>query len=88
MTIPSIIFGFILSTLIGAIFHLWRNGSAGRFLVYLVASWTGFWIGHLIGGILPFEFIKLGPINLGTAIIGCAAFLALGHWLSLVDEKA
>jgi hypothetical protein len=88
MTIPSVILGFIISSLLGALFHIWQDGGAGRFLVYLVASWSGFWIGHILGNFLPFTFFKLGPINLGTALIVCIAFLGLGHWLSLVEDKA
>jgi len=35
MTLPAFLLGFVLSTLYGAAFHLWRGGSIGRLFFYL-----------------------------------------------------
>lgn len=85
MTVPSAIFGILISTLYGALFHLWRGGGAGRLLLYLMLSWAGFWVGHLVGQILGWSFAHLGPLNLGMASVSSAVFLLIGHWLSLVE---
>ena len=89
MTLASYIFGFIISTLFGVIFHLLRGGSAGRFLLYLILGWVGFWAGHWLASILGWNFLSLGPLHLGMASIGSLVSLAIGYWLSLVkvEEK-
>jgi len=89
MTLPAIIFGVILSTLIGAAFHLFRGGGLGRLLLYLVLGWIGFWTGQFLAGQFGWSFASLGPLHLGMATIGSLVFLGIGHWLSLaeVDKK-
>jgi len=85
MTLPSLIFGILISSLYGAAFHLIRGGSFGRLLLYLILGWTGFWIGHLLAGRLGWSFGRVGPLNLGTATLASILFLVVGHWLSLVE---
>jgi hypothetical protein len=85
MPLPTLILGLLISTLYGAAFHLWRGGSAGRLLLYLILSWIGFWVGHGIGSLLGWSFANLGTLNLGLATIASVIFLGVGHWLSLVE---
>jgi len=85
MTTPGIVLGIVLSSLYGSAFHLWRGGNLGRLFLYLVLSWVGFWIGHIVGGQLGWTFATVGSLNLGMATIGSFIFLAIGHWLSLVQ---
>jgi hypothetical protein len=85
MTLPSIVLGFVISTLYGAGFHLWRGGSAGRLILYLVFSWIGFWIGNTIATLLDLGFGQIGPLNLLVASIFSLLALGIGHWLSMVD---
>jgi hypothetical protein len=85
MTLPAIIFGVILSTLIGAAFHLFRGGGLGRLLLYLVLGWIGFWTGQFLAWQFGWSFASLGPLHLGMATIGSLVFLGVGHWLSLVE---
>jgi uncharacterized membrane protein YeaQ/YmgE (transglycosylase-associated protein family) len=87
MSIPTLFLGLILSTLYGALFHLWRGGSAGRLLLYLLLSWIGFWLGQLLGNIFHFSFDTLGQLHLLFATLGSLIFLAIGYWLSLVQEE-
>jgi uncharacterized membrane protein YeaQ/YmgE (transglycosylase-associated protein family) len=87
MSIPTLFLGLILSTLYGAIFHLWRGGNAGRLLLYLLLSWIGFWIGQLIGNLLNVSFDTLGQLHLVFATLGSLIFLAIGFWLSLVQAE-
>jgi uncharacterized membrane protein YeaQ/YmgE (transglycosylase-associated protein family) len=90
MSIPTLILGFILSTLYGALFHLWRGGNAGRLLLYIILAWIGFWTGQLIGNILNLGFDTLGQLHLVAATAGSLILLFIGYWLSLVqvDKKA
>jgi uncharacterized membrane protein YeaQ/YmgE (transglycosylase-associated protein family) len=87
MSIPTLFLGLILSTLYGALFHLWRGGNAGRLLLYLLLSWIGFWIGQLIGNLLNVSFDTLGQLHLLFATMGSLILLAIGFWLSLVQAE-
>ncbi len=87
MSIPTLFLGLIISTLYGAIFHLWRGGNAGRLLLYLLLSWIGFWIGQLVGNLLNVTFDTIGQLHLLTATLGSLIFLAIGFWLSLVQTE-
>ena len=85
MTLPSLLFGILVSTLYGALFHVIRGGGAGRLSLYLLLSWIGFWVGHLLGRQFHWTFVSVGPLNLGMATIGSVVFLGIGYWLSLVN---
>ncbi len=88
MTIPALLFGLLVSTFLGAGFHLWRGGNLGRLILYILLAWSGFWAGHLMSEWLDFHSMSVGPLNLGTAIIGSIVFLWVGYWLSMgVSEK-
>lgn len=85
MTLPALLFGIVLSSLYGALFHLWRGGGPGRILLYQVLAWAGFWAGHFGGIWLVWQFWTVGPLNVGPATLGSLLFLLVGHWLSLVE---
>jgi len=87
MTVPSLLLGFIISTLYGLGFHLLRGGGAGRLLLYLIMSWIGFWSGHYAADQLNWNFASIGPLHLGLASAGSIICLFLGHWLSLVEPE-
>ena len=75
MTIPSLLFGLLLSTFYGVTFHVWRGGSAGKLILYLILSWIGFWAGHILAEYFGWSLINLGPINLGLATILIASLI-------------
>ena len=87
MNTPILLLGFVISTLYGAAFHFWRGGSLKRLLLYLVLSWFGFWLGHLIGGMLNTTLWLIGVLHAGTATIGSFFLLLIGYWLSLIDTQ-
>lgn len=72
---PSFVFGFILATLYGAIFHLIVGGDARRLALFLLAGWLGFLLGHILGGLLEIHILDIGPVHTLTATVG--AWLAL-----------
>ncbi len=86
MTTPGYLLGFLVASLIGALFHLWRGGHIGRLLLFLVLSWAGFWAGHFLGNTLDFSLGRIGVLNIGAAILGCLIFLVLGNWLSKFER--
>ncbi len=86
MTIPAVLFGMLVSTFVGAAFHLWKNGGIGRLILYVLLAWAGFWAGHLIGQVLDWTFFSIGPLHFGTALLGCCLFLGVGYWFSLIRQ--
>lgn len=87
MSIPGIFLGIIVSTLIGAAFHVWRGGSLIRMVLYIGLSWLGFWAGHILAGALSWDFLTVGSLHLGLAVITALIFLLAGYWLSLVQVQ-
>jgi uncharacterized membrane protein YeaQ/YmgE (transglycosylase-associated protein family) len=85
MSLPSILFGLVISTLYGAIFHLWKDGGLGRLFLYLILGWAGFWLGQFLAERMGWTFASLGSLHLGLATAGSVLFLAVGYWLSLVQ---
>ncbi|MDF1520258.1 MAG: hypothetical protein RQ728_03565 [Brevefilum sp.] len=85
MTFPAVVFSFFIAMMFGSLLHLWRGGSLGRLVLYLVFSLAGFFGGHFLAGMLGIEFLDVGTIHLGMGILGSLLLLALVYWLSLVD---
>jgi hypothetical protein len=87
MTLPALVFGFMVSTLMGAGFHLWKDGGIGRLVLYLILAWVGFWAGHLLGSRFNLDFASIGPLHFGVAIVMAALALFAGYWLSLINRE-
>jgi hypothetical protein len=87
MTLPALLFGFLISTFMGAIFHLWKDGGFGRLVLYILLAWVGFWGGHLLANNLGLTFGSIGPLHFGMALLVCALVLYAGHWLSLINRE-
>lgn len=67
---PSVIFGFVLATLCGSLFHLISGGDARRLALFLVTSWVGFALGHITGDLLGIETFDIGPLHALNAVVG------------------
>jgi hypothetical protein len=86
MTLPGILFGILISILLGAVFHLWKDGGFTKLLFFIGLSVLGFWVGHLLGNYLKWYFWSLGQLRFGMGIFGSILFLFLGNWLSLISS--
>jgi hypothetical protein len=86
MTLPALLLGMIIATLYGAAFHLWRGGSFGRLVMYILVAWFGFWAGQLIAQKMGWNFLSVGPLHLGLATLFCFVCLLLGFWLGRVEQ--
>ncbi|MCZ7668339.1 MAG: hypothetical protein M5U34_14700 [Chloroflexi bacterium] len=80
-TAAALVLGFLLATAYGAGFHLLIGGPAKQILVYILAAWLGFAVGHFVGDFLNIGFLKLGALHLLTASLGSWLFLILSWWL-------
>jgi hypothetical protein len=87
MSLPSILLGFILATLYGAGFHFWRGGGGGRLLLYIALSWAGFWLGHWVFNAQGWQFLQVGPLQVGGGTLGSALTLLMGLWLGQIQQK-
>ena len=88
MNIVTILFGWLMATLLGALFHLWRDGGFWKLLLYLGLSWAGFWLGNWAADAWGVKFLLVGGLNLGLALIGSLIFLFVGHWVSQIGGAA
>jgi hypothetical protein len=84
MTIPSLIFAFLIASLYGVLYHLVRGGGLGRLLLFLIFGWAGFALGHLVGIWQGWLLIPLGELNMGLSTLGSLVLLLLGDWLSRI----
>lgn len=88
MTLPALVFGALMATFLGAVFHVWKGGSLGKLLLYIIFAWVGFWGGEILAASLGFTFGSVGPLHLLAAIILAVAALFLGHWLSMIRQES
>ena len=82
---PTVVFGFILATLLGAAFHLVFGGDARRLAVFLLAGWAGFGIGHVAGVLFGIDLLNIGTLRVVAATGG--AFIALATTLVLTPKR-
>ena len=87
MTFPALVFGSIIALILGSVFHLIVGGGLVRIIVSLVSSLIGFWVGHLVGYQTGWDFIDIGLIHLGPALIGSVLVLIVGYWLTLLQVE-
>jgi uncharacterized membrane protein YeaQ/YmgE (transglycosylase-associated protein family) len=80
-TASGIVLGFLLATIYGAAFHLFVGGPPRRIILYVIASWVGFTIGHIVGDLLSFDILKLGAVHLLSASVGAWIALILSWFL-------
>ena len=84
MTIPTLIFAFLIASLLGAMYHLIRDGGLGRLFLYLFLSWTGFALGHFWGLWRGWLVFPVGQLDLGTTIPGSLILLLGGDWIGKI----
>ena len=87
MSFPALIFGFLLASLYGAIFHLFLGGAIGRLILFLFLGWIGFLVGQVLASYLGWDFDLLGPLHLVVASLASFIFLVVGYWLSLIEVE-
>lgn len=82
MNVPALIFGFLLATAAGLIYHLIRGGPLSRLALYLASAWMSFAAGHIVGGWLGLTFLRLGALNLFPAALATLLALLLADVLA------
>lgn len=81
-----LVLGFLLATAYGAGFHVLLGGPAKHILLYVLASWTGFTLGHFLGDLLDITLLKLGVLHLLSASLGAWIALIASWWLAAEER--
>ena len=87
MTIPALVYSFLLASLLGSVFHFWKGGGGRNLLLSLILSWLGFYLGHLLGSSWDFEILMIGPVFGGFGVLGSILLLLIGNFVSQLDES-
>ncbi len=87
MTIPALVYSFLLASLLGSVFHFLKGGGGRKLLLALILAWFGFYLGHLLGSSWDFEILMIGPIFGGIGVLGSILLLLIGNFVSQLDES-
>ncbi|TFH34039.1 MAG: hypothetical protein E4G99_10300 [Anaerolineales bacterium] len=85
MTIHTIVLGFFIAMLMGAIAHLLRGGSLRRLGLYILTANLSFFSGHWLGELTHWQLVRVGALNLFPAIL--ASFLGLLLTATLLRQE-
>ena len=87
MTLPTILFAFLLALFYGVFYHLVRNGGFWRLILYILLSMIGFAMGHFVGLWRGWVFAPVGSLNIGMSTLGSIIILVFGDWLSRIETN-
>lgn len=82
MTLVAVFFGCLIAIIPACLVLFVFGGNFKKLIVLVIFSWVGFWLGHLLALWRGWNFITMGPIKFGTAIIFSILFSILGSWLN------
>ncbi|CAG1008937.1 hypothetical protein ANAEL_03739 [Anaerolineales bacterium] len=88
MTLPLTLFALLIALLAGALFHILRGGGGWRLLLYLGLSVLGFAAGQGLSMWRGWRLLTFGALDMGAGLIGSLVFLALGDWLSHIENSS
>lgn len=88
MSIPSLIFGLLISTTLALTFHLLRGGRVARMFLYVITAWISFPVGHFVGGWIGVSSLRLGDLNLLPAVLATILSLLLASILAAPNKRA
>ena len=88
MNVPAAVFGFLIASAAGLLYHLVRGGPLPRLLLYLASSWIAFGIGHFVGGWMDLSLLRVGAINLFPALLAALLALLLADTLAPPSEPS
>ena len=88
MNAPSLFLAMLIATSCGLVFHLIRGGGLARLGLYVLTSWVAFFIGHLVGTWLEWDFMRIGTLNLLPALLAIALGLFIANLLAGPERKS
>jgi hypothetical protein len=87
MTLPTLLFAFLVALFYGVVYHLIRDGGFWRLILYVVLSVAGFAVGHFVGLWRGWVFVPIGSLNIGMSSVGSLLILVFGDWLSRIETN-
>ena len=87
MSLPSFLLAFLVASLLGALYHLWRGGGPKRIFFYLLLAWLGFFGGHFFALWRGWFLLPIGTLKFGFGILSALIFLFVGDWLGRLDAR-
>lgn len=82
ITVPVLLFGFVIALLIGAIYHAIRGGDGWQLVLYLFLSMAGFAAGQWTSMARNWFLFTFGALDIGVGVLGSVLFLAIGDLLT------
>ncbi len=79
---PNLFIGILVSALMAALFHLWKNGGPGKLFIYVIFAFLGYLIFSALFRLLEITVFQIGPYDPGAGVIGCVVLLFFSHWLT------
>ncbi len=87
MSLPFLLLAFLVASLYGTLYHLWRGGGPKRIFFFLLLAWMGFFSGHFLAVWKGWVIYQVGSLYLGFGSLGALIFLIIGDWLGKLDAK-
>ena len=86
MTLAAIFLGLLIATIPACLVLFVFGGDLRKLLILCLFSWVGFWLGHLLALWRGWNFLSIGPIKFGIAILFSIGFSIAGSWLSNIQQ--
>ena len=86
MSLPGVLYGFLIASAVGLAFHLVRGGNLTRLVVYLVTAWISFALGDTVGGWIGLHVWRFGSLNVFAGLVGTLFGLATAAFLAGPDQ--
>ena len=87
MALSAWFFGFVVASLLGALYHLWRGGGLARIVFYLGLAWVGFGGGVYLAHLNGWALWVIGQLDVGFGVLGSLLILGFGDWLTLTISE-
>jgi hypothetical protein len=78
---PYILLSILLGGLYGTLFHLWRGKTMRDLAIYFLTGIVGFGAGQMLGALLGFNLLLVGPTHIVEATLVSWLSLLLMRWL-------
>ncbi len=79
MPLPSLLFSFILASVIGLFFFIFAGRGWLGLLIYWLVSLIGFAVGEVVSRTLAFSLFPVGPVNVVEASLTSFIALLIAH---------
>lgn len=87
MNAPAALLSFFIASGLALLFHFVRGGGFGRLILFLATSWATFFAGHYAGLWLDWTPLRLGSINIFSAVLAALLGLLIANFLAGPERR-